>query len=209
MSFKLEDLIQESTASTGTADLALAGAASGYLAFSSYLSDGDTTIYSVIGSDGAKEVGVGTYVSATNTLQRTTVKSSTNGGAKIVLPTGTHTVVCGPDAGGMGLSYTAIQPASAEYNIGNLGSAYQIDLANGIKQRGTLNASCTLTAATPSGATTIRLRLVNSGVGNTITLSGIRWVGGEAPTLTTADAAENLIVLDYGNSGWIADGASL
>lgn len=109
----------------------------------------------------------------------------------------------------LALVATAVQPTAAEYNIGNLGASYQVDLANGTKQRGALNASCTLTAATPSGATTIRLRLVNLGAGNTLTLSGIRWVGGEAPTLTTADAGENLIVLDYGSTGWIADGASL
>lgn len=110
----------------------------------------------------------------------------------------------------LALVATALQPTSTEYSIGNLGASYELNAANGLKQRGTLNASCILAAATPTGAATVRLRLVNSGAGNTLTLgSGLRWVGGAAPTLTTADAGENLLVLDYGNSGWIVDGATL
>lgn len=97
----------------------------------------------------------------------------------------------------------------SEYSIGNLGASYQVTLTNGTKQRGTLNASCTISLATPSGACTIRLRLVNSGAGNTISVSGVRWVGGTAPTFDTADAHENILVFDYGSTGWVADGGPI
>ena len=109
----------------------------------------------------------------------------------------------------LGLVATAIQPTSTEYNLGSLGATETLDVANGTKQRGTLDASCTISLATPSGACTIRLRLVNSGAGNTITVSGVRWVTGTAPTFSTTDAAENILIFDYGSTGWVADGGSL
>jgi hypothetical protein len=100
--------------------------------------------------------------------------------------------------------------AQPEANLGNLGAAATLDAAAGNKQRATLNANCTITLATPAAAVHIRLRLVNSGVGYAVTWPAtLRWIGGVAPEFDDADGAENVVVLDYGASGWIADGGAL
>lgn len=90
MALVVKDRVKETTATTGTLDVVLAGAASAFQAFSGVLADNDTTHYCITSSNDW-EVGEGTYTSGTNTLQRTTVLDSSNGGSKISL-TGTSTV---------------------------------------------------------------------------------------------------------------------
>ena len=206
------DFVEETTTTTGTGTLSLAGATTGNRTFVSGIGDGNTCTYAIRDANGtAWEVGVGTVTdAATDTLSRDTVIASSTG-SKISLSTGTHTVYCTWSAEGGAKAYSAIQSTQTEYSLGNLGSSEEITIANGIKQRGTVDQACTISLATPSAACTIRLRLVNSGAGNTITwpASGFRWVTGTAPTFTTADAGENIIILDYGSTGWVADGGSL
>lgn len=85
MALVFADRVKESTTSTGTGPLTLAGAESGFRAFSSVCADGDTTYYCV--TDGTSwEVGLGTY--AAGVLTRTTVLSSSNGGAAVSLNPG-------------------------------------------------------------------------------------------------------------------------
>ena len=76
MAFKLADRVKETTTTTGTGAVTLAGATTGFAAFSSVLSVNDTTHY-VITDSTAWETGLGTY-SSTNTLTRTTVIASSN-----------------------------------------------------------------------------------------------------------------------------------
>lgn len=86
------DRVKESSTSTGASTFALAGAFTGFRAFSSVCSVGDTFYY-VIDSDlGSEwEAGLGTY-SAANTLTRTTVHSSSNGGSIVTFSAGTKNV---------------------------------------------------------------------------------------------------------------------
>lgn len=91
MSFVLEDRVRENTATTGTGAFALGGAISGYRAFSSVLSNGDTTWYACVLPGGAWEVGVGTWVTG-NTLQRTTVLRSSNANALVNFAAGTKDI---------------------------------------------------------------------------------------------------------------------
>jgi len=92
MALKLADRVVETSTSTGTGDFALNGAQTGYQAFSSRLSNGDTTYYTIQGKNvdgtlnGEWEVGVGTY--NTNTLTRDTVLESSNADAKVVFGAG-------------------------------------------------------------------------------------------------------------------------
>ena len=85
------DRVKETTATEGTGSLSLAGPTTGFQSFASVFAVGDTTFYSVVSEAGDWEVGIGTY-SATNTLARTTVLDSSNGGNKVSLPAGTKTV---------------------------------------------------------------------------------------------------------------------
>jgi hypothetical protein len=83
MAFRRDARVAETSSSTGTGTIALAGAYdNSYRRFSAVCSVNDTFSYTIVGSDGSWERGVGTY-SATNTLTRTTVKQSTNGNAAV------------------------------------------------------------------------------------------------------------------------------
>ena len=91
MSFIIKSRVRESTTTTGTTDFALGGAISGYRAFSSVMVNSDTTWYACVLPGGAWEEGIGTWVTG-NTLQRTTVLDSSNGGSKVVFGAGTKDV---------------------------------------------------------------------------------------------------------------------
>ena len=79
MALVVKDRVKETTTTTGTGAITLAGAVAGFQAFSGVLSDSDTTYYAIVHRDTAEfEVGLGTYSSST--LTRTTVLESSNSG---------------------------------------------------------------------------------------------------------------------------------
>lgn len=81
MALVLADRIQETTTSPGTGDATLNGAVTGYRTFSSVMGNADTCYYTIADQGGANwEVGIGTYGSSGNILQRTEVLSSSAGG---------------------------------------------------------------------------------------------------------------------------------
>lgn len=93
MALVLKDRVRETTSSTGTGAVALAGAYSGFQPFS-VIGNGNTTYYAISDpSTGAWEVGIGTYTSAGNTLSRDTVLSSSNAGALVSFAAGTKDVL--------------------------------------------------------------------------------------------------------------------
>jgi hypothetical protein len=89
MPLVLADRVQETTTTTGTGTITLAGAVSGFQSFA-VIGTGNTTYYTIT-SGSAWEVGVGTYTAAGTTLARTTILASSAGGAAISL-TGTSNV---------------------------------------------------------------------------------------------------------------------
>jgi hypothetical protein len=92
MGLVLKDRVKETTTSSGTGAITLAGTTSGYQAFS-VIGDGNTTYYAIVDpATGDWEVGVGTYTLAGNTLSRTTVLSSSNSGALVPFGTGAKDV---------------------------------------------------------------------------------------------------------------------
>lgn len=93
MSFVVEDFVKETTATTGTGDITLAGTAGRTPArtFASVLADGDTFPYAI--SAGTEwEVGIGTFHSAGSTFTRTTVERSSNSNAAVSFSAGTKNV---------------------------------------------------------------------------------------------------------------------
>lgn len=68
----LANFVQETTATTGTGAITLAGAVSGFAAFSAQYEDGDV-LYYTIESGTSREFGVGTFTLSGTTLARTTV----------------------------------------------------------------------------------------------------------------------------------------
>ena len=80
MALVLADRVKETTNTTGTGTLTLAGASIGYQPFS-VIGNGNSTYYSII-SGNDWEVGIGTVTSGSpNTLSRDTVLSSSAAGA--------------------------------------------------------------------------------------------------------------------------------
>jgi hypothetical protein len=94
MALVLADRIQETTTSPGTGDATLNGAVTGFRTFASVMANADTCYYTIADQGGANfEVGIGTYATGGNLLQRTTVLSSSAGGTtKANFATGTQSI---------------------------------------------------------------------------------------------------------------------
>ncbi|CAB4126745.1 hypothetical protein UFOVP254_40 [uncultured Caudovirales phage] len=95
MALVLADRVRETTNTTGTGTLTLAGAVSGFQSFAT-IGNGNTTYYTITsGTDW--EVGLGTYTAAGTTLARTTVYASSAGGTtKITVAAGANVFVTYP-----------------------------------------------------------------------------------------------------------------
>ena len=93
MALVVADRVKETTTTTGTGAITLAGAEVNFVAFSSVLSDGDTTYYAIVDDSNQDfEVGLGTYATSGNTLTRTTVLASSNSGSAVNLLAGSKEV---------------------------------------------------------------------------------------------------------------------
>lgn len=86
------DRVKESTTTTGTGTLTLAGAATGFQRFQDVMATGDTCYYCISSSSGSEwEVGIGSLASST-TLSRDTILASSNSGSAVSLSAGTKDV---------------------------------------------------------------------------------------------------------------------
>lgn len=100
MAFVVADRVQETCTSPGTGTVTLQGAATGYQAFSAGIGNGNVTFYAIADQGGSNwEVGIGTYTSSGNTLSRTTVLASSNGGSLTNFSSGIQNVWCDYPAG--------------------------------------------------------------------------------------------------------------
>ena len=96
--FQFADIACETTATTGTGTINLAGAVTNYLTFSSQITSGNTVPYQITSGDGKRETGIGTYTDASpDTMTRTASWSTDGSGAELTL-SGTSTVCIGPIA---------------------------------------------------------------------------------------------------------------
>jgi len=90
MALVVKDRVQETSTTTGTGTFTLAGAVTGFDAFS-VIGDGNTTYYAIVGGS-QWEVGLGTYTLSGTTLARTTVLSSSTGGSAVNFSAGIKNV---------------------------------------------------------------------------------------------------------------------
>jgi len=93
MPIKTAGRVKETTTTTGTGAVTLAGTASTYETFGTRLADGDTVHYAIVHQTADEyETGTGTYTAAGTTLTRTTVWESSNSDAAVSFSAGTKDV---------------------------------------------------------------------------------------------------------------------
>ena len=77
MAFVIADRVKETTTTTGTGTITLAGAVTNFETFTANLSNSDTTYYAIVDStNNAFEVGLGTFTASGTTLARSVIASS-------------------------------------------------------------------------------------------------------------------------------------
>jgi len=77
MAFVIADRVRETTTTTGTGTITLGGAVTNFETFTANLSNSDTTYYAIVdNTNGAFEVGLGTFTSSGTTLARSVIASS-------------------------------------------------------------------------------------------------------------------------------------
>jgi hypothetical protein len=160
MALVVKDRVQETSTTTGTGTITLAGAVSGFQAFSA-IGNANTTYYAIVG--GAEwEVGLGTYTLSGTTLSRDTVLSSSTG-SKVSFSAGTKNVF---------VTYPASDSVYQDAN--NDAYAPQFVSSNGISlENGTIAASYTF----PTGYNAVQAGDITISSGITVTVpSSSRWV---------------------------------
>ena len=115
MALVLNDRVKETTTTTGTGTINLAGAATNFETFVAGIGDGNTVYYAIVHQDQPEfEVGLGTVTDATpDTLSRTTILSSSNSDGLVSFSAGTKDVFCTLPA-----SKTVFQDSSGQVGIG-------------------------------------------------------------------------------------------
>lgn len=94
MALIINDRVKETTTSTGTGTINLAGAEEGFESFVAGIGNGNTTYYAIAGGS-EFEVGVGTVTSGSpDTLSRDTIISSSNSDAAVNFSAGSKDVFC-------------------------------------------------------------------------------------------------------------------
>ncbi len=140
MALVLADRVRETTTTTGTGTVALAGPVSGFQGFSAAIGNANTTYYTIVdAATGAWEVGLGTYTSSGSTLARTTVFSSSNAGAAVNFAAGTKDVF-------------VTQPAERALYLNGAGTGIDAGVAS-FTANGVVYASSTSALATGSALT--------------------------------------------------------
>jgi hypothetical protein len=153
------DRVKETSTSTGTGTFTLAGADSTYRTFASVCAVADTVYYAIAHRTANEwEVGLGTY-SATNTLTRTTVHSSSNANAAVTFSAGTKDVL-------LALTKTQLETYASLAGTETLTNK-------------TINASSnTITNVSLASAVTGTLPLANGGTGTTTAQLAINALAG-------------------------------
>jgi hypothetical protein len=147
MALVIKDRVKETSTTTGTGTLTLAGAATGYQSFAA-IGNGNTTYYTIVGGS-QWEVGIGTYTSSGTALSRDIVLSSSTG-SKIDLAAGTKDVfVTYPSeraitGGGGGIGALVVNATTAT-------ESYTIDTGTNAQSVGPVTVASGVTITVSSG----------------------------------------------------------
>jgi len=96
MALVVNDRVKETSTTTGTGTLSLAGAVSGFQTFVAGIANSNTTFYCIVNDSGTEfEIGIGTVTDASpDTLSRDTILESSNSDSAVNFSSGTKTVFC-------------------------------------------------------------------------------------------------------------------
>ena len=96
MALVINDRVKETSTTTGTGTIDVAGAETGYERFVAGIGTTNTTYYAIeLNSAGQWEVGIGTVTdAATDTLSRDTIITSSNSDSAVDFSAGTKNVFC-------------------------------------------------------------------------------------------------------------------
>ena len=159
MALVVKDRVQETTTTTGTGTVTLAGAVTGFQTFAA-IGDGNTCYYAIT-SGNDWEVGLGTYTASGTTLSRDTILESSNSGSAITL-SGTSNVF---------VTYPAEKSGHKDAN--NTIYSEQLGASNGIFVNST-TVSANFTVPNDYHALSVGPVTVNAGVSVTVP-SGSNW----------------------------------
>ena len=203
MALVLADRVKETTTTTGTGAVTLAGAVTGFQAFSAGVGNSNTTYYTIQDANGtAWEVGLGTLNADSTTLTRTTVYESSNSDAAITLTSGTHTVFCTYPAGksvyldSIGNLSHAIVPYTTITGDTTLTTANVVVFVNATSGE----VDVTLYAATSNGGRTLVIKKTDSGNTVNILRAGSETIDG-AVSITLYHQNESITLMSD-NSNW-------
>ena len=169
MALVLKDRVKETSATTGTGTLTLAGAVTDFDAFS-VIGDGNTTYYTITLPEGDEwEVGIGTYTASGTTLSRDTILASSNSGSAVNFSAGDKDVFVVYPAG-----KAVYEDAAGDVTAGGSITGEEMVASNGLFVN---SQSISANYTVPSGynATSTGPVTVASGTAFTVP-SGSRWL---------------------------------
>jgi hypothetical protein len=199
MALVLADRVQETTTTSGTGSVTLAGAVAGYQTFA-VIGNGNTCYYTIVDGN-AWEVGIGTYSTTGPTLARTTVLSNSNGNTSpITLSGGSASVF---------VTYPAEKSVNlnAGDNVSPLGT-----VTSGTWQGSTVGVAYGGTGVTASsGANSVVLRDANENITVNRINQGLQTItaSGGVTTLTAASDFNQQLVGTGGQTFKLPDATTL
>jgi hypothetical protein len=191
MAHIVADRVRDTSTTTGTGALTLAGSPpTGYRAVSAVCANNDTIYYCIQHQTlNQWEVGLGTSNGGT-TLTRTTVLASSNGGAAVNFSAGTKDVFAVFPAGKVPVPDKALPGGffADSYSLGTISSGTVTPTrVNGNLQHYTNTGAHTLAAPTDAGSYDIRIQITNGASAGAITLTGFNITSGDTYTTTNGD----------------------
>jgi hypothetical protein len=210
MALVLKDRVQETTTTTGTGTITLAGAVSGFQSFSA-IGDGNTTYYAIIGTT-EWEIGIGTYTSSGTTLSRDTVLSSSNSGSLVNFSAGSKTVFVTYPTGrvviGDGTSIQVANNATLPVANGGTGAntltSNNVILGNGTSAVQFVAPGTSSNVLTSNGTTWVSQAA--GGSSNYTILSSVSMVGSGAVDFTGIPSTAKQIIISIHNCSTTAAG---